>query len=298
MLSTFRRSLPLFGMLLLTTAAHAQNFFGLGVAGPQSFAVLNLAGNFQFNSDGTSALMTITGQNGNVGLESGSSTSISGGSQTTCIGALYLGTGLSDPGGANFMGGVILNDARLGTSGSAVTAATTAATTLAALAPDQTITLTNSPTTISATHAGQNVIKISNNITNNVTLSPGAFSNVSFVVNVAGKIQLSGGNGLLTSGIITDQSIIYNVVGTVSTSGGGAAVTSHGIILAPNSTIQWDAVQLNGELIGKAVAVVSGGRVNNNYVSANTPEPGSIALLTGLALSAAPFLYRRRLNRR
>jgi hypothetical protein len=293
----FANIVAIISLLLTGTTSYAQNLFGLLDAGPQNFAVLNLGGNFQFNSDNTSQFQTITGL-GNVGLMSGSSSSISGGSNTTSTGALYLGPGLSDPatGHAVFSGGVITSGtlaSELSASGIIYNDAINAANNLRSLTADQKLSTT--PATITATHSGQNVIQLSGDINNSLTLNPGSFSNVTFVVNVLGKIQLSGGNGLLTTGGLLDQNVIYNVTGNVATSGGGTGQTSHGIILAPQSSIAWDAVQLNGQLIGQSVAVVSGGRVNNTYHSAaQTPEPGSTALMIGLTITGAVMVRKRR----
>ncbi|MEP6755532.1 MAG: hypothetical protein ABJA67_08535 [Chthonomonadales bacterium] len=291
-------ALAAFGLTALAAAPRSEaQFFGLVAAGPANFAVVNLGGNFQFNADNNSQFITVTGLKGNVGLMSGSSLSISGYPKTTASGELDLGPGLSytNNTGAGFAGGVVTNVSGLSAGGAVQTNATATATALAALAADQTYASISSFTTLNATHSGQNVIKITGDISNTLDLNPGAFSNVTFVIDVGGKIQLAGGQGLVNLGGLSSLSTIYNVTGGVTISGGGTAITSQGIILAPNSAIAWDAAPLDGELIGKSVALVSGGRVNNPFVTqASVPEPGAVAMFVGTGVIGMMGLTMRK----
>jgi hypothetical protein len=284
--------------ILVTRGAFAADITStLDGAGPSDFAVINLGGSFQLNSDSGSAYKTITG-NGNVGLVSGSTASISG-ATTYSSGTLYV-SNASGPNlaGATFADGIVTSDPRLDANGSVVTAAKNAASTFNGMKADQTFGSITGTTTISATQDGVNVIDLTRvNLSSgqSLTLNANGHSNVEFVVNVGHDIQLSGG-GLLISGGISDMDVVYNVAGKIQSSGGGIT-TDYGILLDSGQDVAWDGVQLNGEIIGSNVSVVSGGRVYDDFAAkgggGGTPEPGTLSLLASAGAASLLFVRRR-----
>ncbi len=297
-------------LVVASVAAFGQNYFGLGVAGPQNYAVVNLGGSFQFNSNSTSSGNTITGQ-GNVAIVSGSSANVSGGfgNITSSTGTLYLGPGLSSSNfrQATFAGGVVTGVASLSSPGTVLSAAINAASTLKALKADQTFSGVYGTTTITATHSGQNVIQVNGSVTGSLTVSQGTYTNVTFVVNVTGNVIVGNNGGIFVASGMSPLSVIYNIRGNFgfvatgnpgieNTDGSiGPAATNgpapdEGIILcatSANQSIDLDSTQLYGALIGYNVAIVNGGRLNNP-----TPEPAVPVFLASIL--TATIIGRRK----
>jgi choice-of-anchor A domain-containing protein len=122
---------------------------------------------------------------------------------------------------------------------------------------------------VSATHDGQNIVcadAIDLSGKSVVDLDDGGFSNVTFVVNISGKFQLSGGSRMDTSGDIEPQDVLYNVLDTgpaVSFSGGSVI---NGTVLAPDRSISPDAGIVRGAVIsGMEIVIASGEQICPNF---------------------------------
>ena len=141
-----------------------------------------------------------------------------------------------------------------------------ASTTLGALAADQTFTNITTPTTISATKDGLNVIKVTGSINlsgdKDLTFDRAGHNNVAFVVNILGTL-ICFPCQVVINAPLTFSDVLFNVLGA----GSGVIVKSpstffQGTILAPLRACTMDKGKLTGgHLCGGNILIHSGGQI-------------------------------------
>jgi hypothetical protein len=155
----------------------------------------------------------------------------------------------------------------------AISDAIAASQNLGGLMCDQTFANLKTQQTITATHAGLNVICVGNVALNGktVTLDNGGFG-AQFVLNVTGSFKLTGGGKILVGGTLQPSDVLYNVLGTtggdVAFSGGGGGTGCckaqvDGTLLAVNRKIALSPGLVNGGAVisGLDISIVSGSKV-------------------------------------
>jgi len=124
------------------------------------------------------------------------------------------------------------------------------------------------PVTVNASKDGQNVICVTGDVKSSgktINFSAFGFNNVSFVVNIGGKVSLSGGADILTDA--GSANLLLNVGGNVSTSGGGGGANCckaviGGSIIAVNGKIALSPGLVLGKICaGGDISIVSGSSV-------------------------------------
>jgi len=147
-------------------------------------------------------------------------------------GTAYVATGAVITGQtSNAQGGIVTNNAGVSQAFADAMSAYSAAL---ALVPDQIITGNiSSPTTITASHGGQYVIRITGNITRPLILNPAPGQATKFIVIVEGTINLGGSDTVGASSSAGSKDVL------IVMQGAGSNLTSHvdnfiyGTILAP-----------------------------------------------------------------
>ena len=163
--------------------------------------------------------------------------------------------------------------------------ALSASTTLSGMTADQTFASLDSAQTITATHAGLNVIdageiKETNGI---LTFNSGGFSNVQFAVNDTGGFSFSNSQFLAGAGVSPD-SLLFNVTGGDASVTGGGGTVLDGIILDTGGSIAFHDKTLTGALIGNNISITSGGTVNGPSPVPEASTTVSFGLLLALGL--------------
>src|SRR5206468_8068357 len=147
---------------------------------------------------------------------------------------------------------------------------TTDAADLAALPCDQSFSKLQGPVTVDASKDGQNVICVTGDVTgtgdnNGIFFSTNGHATVTFVVNIGGKVSLSGGADILTDA--GSANLLLNVGGNVSTSGGGGgancckAVIGGSIIAVHGKVALSPGLVLGKICAGGDISIVSGSSV-------------------------------------
>jgi Dictyostelium (slime mold) repeat len=145
---------------------------------------------------------------------------------------------------------------------------TTASTDLSAKPCDQTFAKLQGPVTVNAIKNGENVICVTGDVTSSggsIAFSKNAWNNVTFVVNIGGKVSLSGGSDILTDA--GSANLILNVGKDVSTSGGGGGASCcnaviQGSIIAVNGKVALSPGLVQGKICaGHDISIVSGSSV-------------------------------------
>jgi hypothetical protein len=227
--------------------------FGLGAANP--FSVLEL---------GTSAVAingSPGGVIGDVGIAANGSLSLTGSQLIT--GTVSLASAATFMNNSSSTPPAVVNNANLS---AAISDAQNAQSTLATLTCTQRFGTLQGTQTIQATQSGRNVLCVQSvalEAGEVITLSAGAFSDVSFVLNVSRQFKLNGGAQIVTDGNVTPSDVLYNVVGK----GDPVALTGNssvdGTLLATARTISLTPgfVHDGAVISGMAIDITGDGKV-------------------------------------
>jgi len=280
-------------VLASAACAHADDPFGLGDAGVQNFAVLNLSNQFTLN--GTFGAGVV---NGNVGVSSAGGGSYDLTSPATINGQLITNSGVTGTNTAvPITGGTTVNNTLINT---AVTDAHTASITNAGLTPTTTVAggQITGDTTITG-HAGQNVLNVTGVNTNHNTITLNAPAGSTFVINDSGNFVLKHTQIDLTGGL-TANDVLFNITdssGQVLLQGYPTDSSLNGILLADGNAVNVDPTTVNGEVIGNQINLSNGAQVNDPYTGGGTsvvPEPSSVVpLILGIALLGMMVVARK-----
>ena len=236
----------------------------LGQAGPTNFTVLSLGG--------TGALVNINlaTVDGNVGVPNNGTFKES--SPSVVTGNVIIGSNVSESGAQGSHGAFIVNDALLA---SAVSAAQSAATTLAGLTPTASVqsqfpsngTISGN-LTINLVPGVQNVVKLSSFTLDNGnnTLTFSGTAGTSLVIDIAGNFNMHTGN-IAVSGGMGALDVVYNITNPTASVVTMVPTTGVGILLAPDNNINsMDSSTFAGEVIGgfnNTITLMSGTKVQN-----------------------------------
>jgi hypothetical protein len=255
----------------------------LGAAGPLGpgapWAMITTSGNFTANGPGT--------DNGNVAVGSGTGTFTH---PFVVNGQVFLGSGVSFSGDGTITGGHTSNPALVS---DAVSAAESAESTFAGLAPTQTLGELGNNSSISSTASNDfNVVDVPDvHLTNGpITISGDAGS--VFIINVAGDFTVSNGGVVLTGGV-QPGNIVWNIGGSLTITGGGAGGANfYGFGLVKGSATVHDDTW-TGELIADGITDTSGFTV----ISVPIGAIGAIILALSAGIGLV-WLQRRGRRRR
>jgi hypothetical protein len=211
---------------------------------------------------------------------------------------VFLSPGFSNHGPSS-VETTVIDGAKLTASWSAATALSS---TLAALAPTDTLGAISSGGTISKSTVGTYVLSISSINLNQSALTLSAPAGSTFVLNISGNVTLNGGsqgNGILLAGGLTSNDVIYNLTGAnsnITTSGGGNAQQIFGTVLATgaNASVNLHPGAVLGEVIATTFTSSSGALVSVPPMT-SVPEPSSFLPLVGvLGMVVGGSTIRRR----
>jgi hypothetical protein len=267
----------------------------LGTAGPGNYAVLSIGGgDIAINGPGTTV--------GNVGLTSPGKLSLDSSNAVAIQGNVYLGNTASITHAQQVQGSIFSNqDTWLSQAAADARNASVAANGLASTDSTTSINQSGGSRTITG-GASVNVVHLTGlNLDGGAVLTLGAPAGGSFVINDAGRFNLTGGSKILLGGGLTPTDVLFNVTGTgvqVALNGGEEnrvpKAQIYGILLVPNSDINFAPGLDTPEIIGgRNISLVSGGRVIDHVQTA--PEPTSIILFgIGVAFLGCYGLSMRR----
>ncbi|MDE3067058.1 MAG: VPDSG-CTERM sorting domain-containing protein [Verrucomicrobiota bacterium] len=275
--------------LLLETRVSAVSF-NLGTAGlgsPYNWAVLSIGDASTVDIDNTS-ITGGSGVNGNFGLSSKNSLTMSGSSFID--GTLYQGNTAtySLSGSASISSVLPSQDTVLNQATSDALAAAANAAGLGG-------------TPGSITSAGLNSFTPGVYSLSSLSLSSGGELQLNgagtYIFNISGSMSLSGSALVSLINGANAANVLFNITGTSPVSMTGDSVV-RGIILAPNADITIDGglsdtppVGLFGEAIGgENITIQSGSQVQG---LPNVPDGGATAILLGLACGAVAFARRK-----
>lgn len=233
-------------LMVLGVSAPVANadLFNLGAAA--NYAVLGLGGVSTLRS-GFEVYQSGTVINGNVGT--GAYSTFTHGMDATINGGLYYDTTDTLP----IITGTITGGTHQQSMLQTVTDAMSASVIAAGLAPTQTFATLTEGQTITG-NGGNNVIKVTGDVTLKTTLTINGTANDWFVFQMDGTgknpLTLSGVIMNLTGGVTADH-ILWDLSG----SGGGLSITSggalvYGTFLAPDRSIIVDNANVVGRIIG------------------------------------------------
>lgn len=261
---------------LLTSTSAEASVIDLGSAA--GYSVLT------YNSNNTSDSAF---QGGPIGVVNGSWTQ-SGGAQTNTQQAttVYLSSSSFHNNGPS-VETTVIDAAKLSAAWSD---AVKASSTLAALAPTQTLGAINSGMTISKNSVGTYVLSISSINLNQSAITLSAPAGSTFVLNISGNVTLNGGSfgGIVLAGGLTTNDVILNLTGAnsnLTTSGGGNAQQINGIVLATgaNASVNLHPGAINGEVIATTFTSSSGSLVTvPPPPSTSVPEPSTFLPLVAV----------------
>jgi Ice-binding-like/Dockerin type I domain len=218
-------------------------FSGLGMAG--NFAVLGLANT---NVHNYNAVVS-----GHAGIAVGGK--LNNWAPSTIMDNVYESASGQYAGTGQINGQLIIDASSLS---QANTDALTASQEAAALTSTQTFGAINQPTIVIG-NGGVNVIRITGDIRDSLTFS-GTPADV-FIVNVSGKLMLTGNSQLGLAGGATADHVLYNIIGAGGNVSTGSGNVVNGTLLAPNRTLHLDGV-FNGEVIGGGTIKLSDTHIN------------------------------------
>jgi hypothetical protein len=235
--------------------------FGLGAANTYSV--------FEMGANKVDMTGPPGGVFGDVAIAAGGKLSMTGSQFIT--GTVFLGPGATfsnsthgSPGGG-VQTGVDLS--------AAISDAENASANFASSGCDQSFGTLSGGEMITATGAGNNIICVQNIVLNGgkvVTLNDGGFG-ARMVLNVSGKLVLTGGSDILVSGSLPPFNVLYNILGSgpdVALNGGGGGEnccnsTVDGTLLAIHRRIALSPGLVRGGAVMSAenISIVSGARV-------------------------------------
>ncbi len=263
------------------TSNYAIEFLPLGVtpvdlgwAGPSHWALLSLGGSPRIDMTGSAA---VGGAVPDVGIGPGGRVAMSG--STRIDGRLWAASGTQiAPSGSAVIGGVVRGNAADAALSSAAADATAASQTAAALKTtvpginsinigghDGNRVITGIP--------GINVLNLADLVISRGSLTLQAGPDARFVINVAGRFEVTGSSAITLQGGIMPFNVLFNVVGAGNdveisgSSGHGVPRTQvAGVILAPGRRVQLQPGTVLGEVItGGAVVLTGKARLENPF---------------------------------
>jgi choice-of-anchor A domain-containing protein len=249
----------------------------LGAAGPRYWAVLSLGRPTTLSMSGSAS---VTGNVPNVGGAASSTVIMSGTARID--GKLWRSSSakLTQSGKSVIAGGVVTGPAADAMLQQAVTDALGASAIAAALAPTlpgpSSITITNPSGNLTISGGpGRNVLRLTDLLITNGTLTLSAPPGGTFVINVSGRFALSGPSSVRIAGGLMPLGVLFNVTGAgsdVAISGGSpdpqVVNQVNGIILAPSRGVSITATRpITGELISGGANIILAGQcqINNMF---------------------------------
>ena len=264
--------------MTLSGVASASDFFDstltiqgktldLGEAGRTSdYAVFTTNGTFSASTSVANEI-DVEGNVGVNGLGLTLSSSVIHGNATLQTGGTFNVPNASQITGTRNQGSAFNTKLNNGTSASTLfssnAAALTATTNFTASSSISggSVILNNSSLSITASDSQPVVLKLSDFVLNggNFTLVGTAMSK--FIIDVSGNFNLSNASQINLSGGLLAGNVVFNVTGGTTVGLSGASRLD-GILLAANRTVTLTgAATINGELIGKSVALSGGSKV-------------------------------------
>lgn len=286
------------GMVAFAPAATAGNlaeslnapYSNMAVFGMPGASIRNVGGTV-----GTSGSTISEGMYGTGALLSSDTIS----SSTTLNGNVYLCgvSGTSDCSltkSGTVTGSTAYDDAGMA---SLFSAASFDAARLPTLTATQTFNGISSPTTINAGGSGTlNIIDISGNITNNITLD-GTNPGDVFLINVTGSLSLTSGKSIVVGQSINVANVLWNFTNTSGT----AINATHANNTLEGSFVAADGARINlrngtldGMLVGAGTLALAAAKLTADPFAVQVPEPSSLAVLAAGVGALATLVRRRR----
>lgn len=187
----------------------------------------------------------------------------------------------------------VYDAAKLNASWSAATSASSSA---AGLAPTQPLGSINSNTTVTGANVGHYVLSISDiNLNHPASPTLNAPAGSTFVLNISGSVVINGagGTGLLVAGGLKSTDVLYNLTGggSITTAGGGNGSLIQGTVLDIGGSVNLHPGEVDGEVIAKTFTSSSGTLVSTPPGSmTSVPEPSSflpLAAVLGTVVAGA-----------
>lgn len=117
----------------------------------------------------------------------------------------------------------------------------------------------NSSLTIAATDSNPVVLKLTDFVLSNASLTLYGSANTKFIINVSDDFALSNSSLITFGGTLNPKNVIFNIGDAVAISGGSEV---NGILLASNSTVALSGGSaVYGEVIGKSIAMSGGSKI-------------------------------------
>ena len=286
-------------LVLFFSSRALADTFGLGSAGPGNWAILETGANQVSFANQTNITSGSNPSAANLGITSGGKLNTSG--TVTIAGTYYkFSTNSQDNSNSTLTINGGTNTASDSLLTSAASAATAAANALSSLSANQSLGTLSASTTINATIAGRNVISLTGINLNGalLTLNSNGQSNVSFVINVSGNLNL--GSVQLIGGL-APKDVIFNVTGpnnNIALGNESSGISTDGIFMDINGQVTLtNNNTLNGEIIsGNSISLQNNGDVQ---AIQTVPEASTAACFTlGPLTLVAVMLLHKRFSRR